>query len=396
MEDLIRPLVDGEADAVFGTRMAQGGRALAGGMPLYKYVGNRILTFIQNRLLGTRLSEFHSGYRAYSVKALASLPFQFNTNDFHFDTEIIIQLLLRGCRIREVPIPTYYGDEICRVKGIPYAWNVVRTTVGVKLHGMHIFYRRRFDVMGAMREYPLKLGYLSSHTMALAEVKPDSRVLDVGCGRGYLGRELEKSGCYVQGVDEACFEGECLLRHFAKMDLNGHEVPFAPDDFDFVLLLDVLEHLDAQEQYRLLDDLRARSRRRKPVLLITVPNVAFFIIRLQLLLGRFNYGKRGILDQTHRHLFTFGSLRELLMQSGYQIEKVSGIPAPFPAAIGDSRLARMLLAINRALIFLAPRLFAYQVFVRARPVSTAEQLLSDAEQKSGERHETIRKQTPAG
>ena len=62
-------------------------------MPLYKYAGNRILTAIQNRLLRTMLSEFHSGYRLYSVKALAAIPFDRNTNDFHFDTEIIIQLV---------------------------------------------------------------------------------------------------------------------------------------------------------------------------------------------------------------------------------------------------------------------------------------------------------------
>ena len=70
-----------------------------GGMPLYKFVGNRILTAIQNKLLRSRLSEFHSGYRIYSVEALRSIPFERNSNDFHFDTEIVIQLFRPGAEL---------------------------------------------------------------------------------------------------------------------------------------------------------------------------------------------------------------------------------------------------------------------------------------------------------
>src|ERR1035438_7708817 len=90
---LLEPLRNNEADAVFGSRMMTRFGALKGGMPLYKFVGNNILITTQNALLGTKLSEFHSGYRIYSVKALAKIPFRLNSNDFHFDTEIIIQLL---------------------------------------------------------------------------------------------------------------------------------------------------------------------------------------------------------------------------------------------------------------------------------------------------------------
>src|ERR1044071_6089273 len=93
LPELLAPLVAGEADAVFGSRMIDRRAARAGGMPLYKWIGNQILTRFQNRLLGTSLSEFHSGYRLYSTKALAQIPFQRNTNNFHFDTEIIIQLV---------------------------------------------------------------------------------------------------------------------------------------------------------------------------------------------------------------------------------------------------------------------------------------------------------------
>jgi len=126
---LLEPLGRGEADMVFGSRMSTPGAALAGGMPLYKYVGNRILSAIQNRLVGLNLSEFHSGYRIYSVEALKRIPFESFTNTWHFDTGIILALTERGMRIVERPIPTYYGEEICHVNGLPYAINCILTSV---------------------------------------------------------------------------------------------------------------------------------------------------------------------------------------------------------------------------------------------------------------------------
>ncbi len=134
LPDLVRPLREGEADAVFGSRMLERGAALAGGMPLYKFVGNRILSWFQNQMLGTSLSEFHSGYRVYSVEALKRIPFALNTNDFPFDTEIIIQLLFAKQRIKELPIPTYYGNEISHVNGLKYAWHVAKAVLPEPAH----------------------------------------------------------------------------------------------------------------------------------------------------------------------------------------------------------------------------------------------------------------------
>src|SRR5262249_37343465 len=140
---LLYPLIEGRADAVLGSRMLVRRDALKGGMPLYKFVGNRLLTWMQNWVLRSDLSEFHSGFRAYRVAALGTLPFQYNANVFHFDTEIIIQLMLGGHRIEEVSIPTYYGDEICRVNGLRYAIDVVSATVASRLHGLGILYDRK-------------------------------------------------------------------------------------------------------------------------------------------------------------------------------------------------------------------------------------------------------------
>lgn len=128
MGRLLDPLERGRAELVMGSRMLEPGAALRGRMPLYKYVGNKILTTTQNRLLGARFSEFHSGYRAYACQALKTIDFDKLTDSWHFDTQIILELLGHGHRIVEVPIPTYYGDEICHVNGIPYAYQCVRAT----------------------------------------------------------------------------------------------------------------------------------------------------------------------------------------------------------------------------------------------------------------------------
>jgi len=125
---LLEPLKHGEADMVFGSRMSKAGAALKGGMPFYKFLGNRVLTAIQNKFSGLSLSEYHSGYRLYSTAALQKIPFESFTNNWHFDTQIILALAERNMRIVERPIPTYYGDEICHVNGIPYAVHCLLTS----------------------------------------------------------------------------------------------------------------------------------------------------------------------------------------------------------------------------------------------------------------------------
>ena len=372
---LLMPLLDGPADAVFGSRMMVAGAARRGGMPLYKFVGNKILTWCQNRLLRTHLSEFHSGFRAYRVSALTTIPFRFNANAFHFDTEIIIQLVLGGFTIVEVPIPTYYGDEICRVNGLKYAKDVLAATLGSRLHAINLLYDRKFDVEGvANRHYGLKLGYRSSHTMAIDHVPAGARVVDIGCGPGLVAAELVKKGCVVTGVDQCPPVDPAVFDAFHVWREPG---PLAIDvrAYDCVLLLDIIEHLAQPE--RLLDGLRegAASIGDRPRVIVTTGNVAFFIVRLQALLGRFNYGKRGILDLTHTRLYTFKTLRRLFEQCGFHVVHVDGVPAPFPLALGDNPVSRAALRVNALLIRLMPGLFAYQIFMVVTPTPTVGALL---------------------
>jgi glycosyltransferase involved in cell wall biosynthesis len=146
---LVAPVCCGATDAVFGSRMLRPGGALQGGMPLYKFIGNKLLTAVQNRLLGARLSEFHSGYRVYSVPLLKQLHFALNSNEFHFDSEIIIQILNAGGRILELPIPTHYGNEVCRVDGIKYAKDVMHVTLQNVAHRAGFLPQQRFNPLSA-------------------------------------------------------------------------------------------------------------------------------------------------------------------------------------------------------------------------------------------------------
>ena len=133
MYKLIEPLENDLADAVFGSRMMIKGAARRGGMPLYKYFGNKILTRVQNFLTDQSFSEWHSGYRAYKISALKKLDFESLNNGFRFDTQIILGLLRFNQRIKEVPIPTFYGDEVSHVNGIMYAVEIIWDTLKFKL-----------------------------------------------------------------------------------------------------------------------------------------------------------------------------------------------------------------------------------------------------------------------
>ena len=124
---LIEPIVRGEADMVLGSRMAEKGAAIAGGMPRYKYLANRLLTAIENAVLGTHVSELHTGYRAYSRQFLMTVPFLRNSLDYSFDSEILMQASQFGFRIAEVPAHSRYFDDASSITLGPAALYGVKT-----------------------------------------------------------------------------------------------------------------------------------------------------------------------------------------------------------------------------------------------------------------------------
>jgi glycosyltransferase involved in cell wall biosynthesis len=137
LAQILKPLIEDNADAVFGSRMLNKRDALKGGMPKYKWIGNQILTYIQNKLTKQNFSEWHSGYRAYKVEALKKINLGNLSNGFRFDTQIILELLATKQRISEIPIPTFYGDEVSHVNGLEYAREIIWDTIRHRVkHGV--------------------------------------------------------------------------------------------------------------------------------------------------------------------------------------------------------------------------------------------------------------------
>jgi glycosyltransferase involved in cell wall biosynthesis len=366
MGDIIAPIVDGDADAVFGSRMMHRGDARKGGMPLYKYVGNRILTTTQNTLTGLKLSEWHSGYRAYRVSALAQLPFIGNTDDFDFDTQIILQLAAAKMKIVEVPIPTYYGDEICHVNGIKYAKDVVVDTVRYRL-GQSGFGSGR---LGKVAEpYAFKPSPYSSHGRILQMVqgRPPLRILDVGCGPGWLAKALTDAGHTVVGVDIDEADGVRGRMHsFVAADLGQGIPDDVGGDFDLVLAADVIEHL--ADPARLLTDMASRVRPNGSII-ASVPNISHWYPRGRIAVGRFDYDQRGVLDATHLRFFTRRRFLRVAEEAGLEHlgHRHTGLPLD-ALGMGSNKLVTGTIGrADRLLVKWWPTMFAYQFVYEFRP-----------------------------
>jgi 2-polyprenyl-3-methyl-5-hydroxy-6-metoxy-1,4-benzoquinol methylase len=373
------------ADVILGSRMMNVADARKGGMPAYKRIGNRFLTALQNKLTGQQISEYHTGYRAYSTAFLRSVPFEANTSDFHFDTEILLQAFHVGARVQQFAIPTHYGDEICHVDGKSYGINVLLATARYRLHQMGMLCSLKFRNLSPLRYRDKTQTLYSSHRIAIEQVKKlggeVKRVLDVGCGPGFVARELERAGYHVTGVDAEQPLPE-MMSEFHKLDLDAGGLPVDAFDYDAVLMLDVIEHLAEPEAF--LVSLRNRSRasaavRKPPALVLTTPNIAFAAMRLNLLLGRFNYAERGILDITHKRLFTKHALRRALVESGYQVQSLTGIGPPFETVMGGRKFGRFLGWMTNLLARVWPSMFAFQFLVVARPTPGTRQLLAQSQ-----------------
>ncbi len=336
LPQIVAPLERGECDAVFGSRMITRGAARAGGMPRYKYYGNRILTTLENRLTGMQLSEWHSGYRAYSVAALRSIPFEANADGFEFDTQIILQLQEAGKRIVEIPIPTYYGDEISYVNGIAYARDIMRDVLVYRAHKMGL---GTGDTAFATAGYDQKHGASTSHgrIVSLLAGRPPSRVLDVGCDDGRLGERIGALGHTVTGVDVVEHPGvRDRLHRFVLADLDEGLPDEVGGGYDVVLAADIVEHV--REPQRLLEALAARLAPGGSIL-VSVPNFGHWYPRLKVALGRFDYDQRGILDRGHVRFFTRAGFERLAARAGLAVHRLGavGVPLEVAAPAGDGR-----------------------------------------------------------
>ena len=370
LPELLEPFENDEADMVFGSRMAAGGAPLSGGMPFYKFIGNKILTWLENSITGMRLSEFHSGYRVYSCEALKRVPFLLNSQEWHFDTDILIQFHEAGLRIVERPIPTYYGDEICYVNGLAYAFNCLRSAVNYRLHKARLLYVPKYDI--EMDHYIYKKADpYSSHAQIIRWIEQErpEDVLEVGTATGYLSAEMKKLGCKVTGVEQDSEMADIARQYCSKMLVGDIETLDLEEQgrYDAVILGDVLEHVRNPKEV-----LQRLSRLLKPggKVLLSLPNVANIWIRLNLLLGRFNYSRVGILDESHLRFFTLQTSKQLAADSGLDVIGVNATPIPLPIilpATSKGKSLSFLHLMNWGLTKLRKTLFGYQFILICKP-----------------------------
>ena len=366
LPQMIAPFLTEDAAAVFGSRMMVPGAARAGGMPFYKRVGNRILTTFENRVLGTELTEFHSGYRAYSTSILKRIPFEANSDGFDFDTQIIAQIVHAGGRIMEIPIPTYYGDEICYVNGMKYARDVVRDVVEFKLASKGFGTQ---EWVQTPEEYRFKEGDGSSHAVLLAMLDelPPSRILDLGCSGGLFAERARAARHHVTGVDVMELPGaRDRTDRFFVADLEQGIPAEVGTGFDVVVAGDVIEHL--ARPGKLLKDMRAVLRPGGQ-LLLSVPNFGHWYPRVRVATGLFGYDRRGILDATHLHFFTRSTLRRTVRAAGFDIveEFATGLPLGAIGSADPAPPVRALQRLDAALVRARPTLFGYQHVLRLVP-----------------------------
>ncbi len=362
LTEMLAPFEDSSLSAVFGSRMMHPGAAKAGGMPLYKRLGNRVLTVFENRVLGTDLTEFHSGYRAYSTGTLARIPFEANSDGFDFDTQIIAQIIHMGGRIVEIPIPTYYGDEICYVSGMKYARDVVEFKLATKGFGTQ-------EWVPTPDEYLFKEGDGSSHAsmlQMLSELSP-SRILDLGCSGGLFAERARSAGHHVTGVDAVEVPGvRGRTDRFFVADLESGIPDQVGEGYDVVIAGDIIEHLT--RPVAMLKDVHDVLRPGGQ-LLLSVPNFGHWYPRLRVATGLFGYDRRGILDNTHLRFFTRSTLRRSVRAAGFDIveETATGLPLGAIGASGSSAALNAARRLDAALVKLRPTLFGYQHVLRLVP-----------------------------
>ena len=367
--DMVAPFEDSSVDAVFGSRMMTPGTARDGGMPLYKYYGNKILTRCENMLAGAELTEWHSGYRAYRMSTLHQLPLNKNSDGFDFDTQIILQLLERRAKIVEIPIPTYYGDEICYVEGVKYAREIMWHTLVYRMRMMGFGY----SPSNITTPYEHKEDVNSSHGQLISHIstRPKGLLVDFGCSDGLLSSEFKKLGHTVVGVDMTHHAGvDSNVDTFVQCNLDENLPKDFPTKIDIAVCADILESLRSPQVF--LQEL-APKLNQGGVVIVSIPNFGHWYPRIRTALGLFDYDRRGILDSTHLRFFTRRSFESTAHEAGYTVKRIGSTGLPFDVAMRGGkgnkilRYLRPFQAFDHVLLRIRPQLFAYQFLYELRP-----------------------------
>lgn len=361
-------------EAVYGYR-AVGWGLKEPKLVFHKFWGSWFITQFQNWILSVQMSEFLSRYHSYSTDLLSRIPFERNSDGEHFTTELAVQCLAAQARILQVPLVTAKAQGKRTMGALGYLWGAAKLILHLRLMRMGFLYDRRFDL--GTWEYPAKSSAWSSHSQIEKRVAAGAKVLDIGCGKGLIAQRLIDKGCVVSGVDILePGETSSKLHQYLSVDLNREPERFfawfREQRFDVIVMGDIIEHLVDPESF--LEALRnSLSSDHEPTLIISTGNVAFFIVRLMLLIGQFNYAPRGILDRTHTRLFTQKSFDRIFQQCGYEVLSKGWTSLPLSSLGGG--LWRLGERISFQLAEWFPGAFAYQMIYQVRPLPTTYQML---------------------
>lgn len=336
---------------------------------------SKLMMVLLNTLTGLDLTDYFSPQRLFTTNLVQQIPFELNADDDLFLLEILLQAAYVNARIACCEPTSSPGARSHKPGCVKISRRrILAAALRYRLHHWGMFCSLKLRRLGVER-YRDKTNFpYTTHTMAVDEVRRRGlrRVLDIGCGPGYVAAACIRNGVEVTGID-ACEPPSVPLAAYYRIDLERDALPCSPADYDATLLLDVIEHLSYPEQFLLALRNAVGSRSVGdssvyPLLILSTPNVAFFSVRMSLLWGRFNYAERGILDVTHKRLFTRSSLLRMLRECGCEVESIQAVGAPF-AAVMTGRSGRILGWLAHVLAQMCPSLFAFQFFVicRLRP-----------------------------
>jgi 2-polyprenyl-3-methyl-5-hydroxy-6-metoxy-1,4-benzoquinol methylase len=231
--------------------------------------------------------------------------------------------------------------------------------------------------------YEFKPFKYSSHDLVLRILDREReplKILDVGTASGYLGKVLRQRGHYVAGIESDPEAAERAKHHYDSFQLANIETFDFPyrEEFDYIVFADVLEHLrdPAAVLRTCLPALKESGK-----IIISVPNVANFVVRLSLLFGKFNYNDRGILDRTHLRFFTMRTLNEMMNEASCRVLEV--VPTPLPVQIvlpfTEKKFFEPLHEVHYFLTRCWKSVFAYQIVITAEPCRVPAALSQDDE-----------------
>ncbi|MBP7654558.1 methyltransferase domain-containing protein, partial [Candidatus Dependentiae bacterium] len=310
-----------------------------------------------------------------SISLLSKVPFIYNSDGFHFDTEIIIQAAKTNSIIEEASIPTFYGDEKCHVNGIKYALNCIRAVIQYHLVNIGLYYQKNFD-FGVFENdnYYMKKSKYSLHQFILNNSGLNAQTISIELGAN-------------KGLISSCF-AELSEKHYAVDNISpknaGKSICYALNlnnnfsqkiensgNFDVCFSLDIIEHLDSPENF--LNEI-FNLLKQKGTLFISTANISYFPMRISLLSGQFNYSKRGILDLTHKRLFTINGFKKLLNQQGFRVIKIKGFGPPITDLISKNKFFRLLEKIHYYFSNFFPSIFAYNYLIIAQRMDSISEI----------------------